>query len=141
MLEANGLPPELIDSIDPAIAQMLLAEVGHCPAAQLRHELRLLRDLHQAESAKLAKLSQNDRDARVPPPSAGTWTDQHEERVGFSDEAERAGHLAEMSAKHRGSNVFGSNSYIAKAADPAKMDPRQNVTLLDAQSVDDEQEF
>ena len=74
MIAEAGLPAELAEAVDPNLAQLLLAKVRYAPAEQLRHELRLLRDLLAAEKAKLQGLISGDqltRRSTEEPPSAG----------------------------------------------------------------------
>ena len=65
------------------IVELLLADVNGSPPLQLRHELRLLRDLLAAERKKLHVIQHGEplesdaqKAAKVEvPPSGGTWCD------------------------------------------------------------------
>merc|ERR1711918_268698 len=82
----------------PTIASMLLADVGNTAPEQIRHELRLLRDLLSAEKDKLHALVHDDDEEL--PPSAGTWTDKPGRRAGtHADDYEKRGYVREVSLR------------------------------------------
>jgi len=127
LLASHGLPPELAESLEPTIAAMLLADVGHVPPEQIRHELRLLRDLLRAEKAKLHALVHMGEE-QDPPPSAGTWTDKPGTRQGTrGDSQEMRGHVREVSARKP-----HEAKYTALVAETKKMDPRANLSLFES---------
>ena len=68
----------LLDSVQPEIARILLSDIGGTDAHQLRHELRLLRQLLRAEQSKLAHIvgSHNtpSTSMRGHAPSSGTYS-------------------------------------------------------------------
>lgn len=70
------------DSVDKDIAELLLADVAGATPLQLRHELRLLRDLLGAERAKLHAIQHGEPapvagvvQVKEKSPSEGTWID------------------------------------------------------------------
>lgn len=122
MLAKSGLPTELADSLDPTIAQLLLAEVGRVPPEQIRHELRLLRDLLRAEKAKLHSIVHKGEEGELPP-SVGTWTDRPGTRAGTrADEYERRGYVRELSARRQ-----PEGRYMAVVAETSKMNPQSGL--------------
>ena len=77
--------PEFADAVAPELAELLLADPAGAPPLQLRHELRLLRDLLAAERAKLQGVTDEDRrvseeHSRHLHPSDDTWTDKEKLR-------------------------------------------------------------
>jgi len=75
---------ELLGGLRPELKKLLLEPVNTSSPHQLRHELRLLRDLLQAEKSKLAKLEAREPEPTADPqyarPSADTWTNASEVR-------------------------------------------------------------
>jgi len=75
---------ELLGGLRPELKKLLLEPVNTSSPHQLRHELRLLRDLLQAEKSKLAKLESREPEPTDDPqyarPSADTWTNASEVR-------------------------------------------------------------
>lgn len=75
-------------SVDPGIAEMLLDDCAGATPLQLRHELRLLRDLLTAERGKLHEIqhgkpmvSEAQQRLAEASPSAGTWCDNAVSRL------------------------------------------------------------
>ena len=82
------------ESLDPDIAELLLADPTGSTPLQLRHELRLLRDLLAAERGKLHYIqhgtplvtSAQKAAVQEASPSGGTWTEQSATRHPMSKE-------------------------------------------------------
>ena len=92
----------------------------------MRHELRLLRDLLAAETAKLNLLVQARAPTEEPPPSAGTWTESGSGgRLGMANEAERQGYLREMSQRQL------SGKFKLGAAQTQALNPNHDPTLFE----------
>ena len=98
------LSPEFRDKVPPEVIELLLADCVGAPPLQLRHELRMLRDLLSAEKAKLGLLEvgaeldspatreafEHEVNRRLPGelvhPSSDTWTDKQKIRDRDDDE-------------------------------------------------------
>jgi hypothetical protein len=84
--------PDILSSVDPALANLLLADVGEAGPHQLRHEVRLLREMLAAERSKLRQMVRGMSLGR------GTSPWQGQELTGDSAPPVEVGGQAQMEA-------------------------------------------